>query len=247
MSAPRIAALVPTYDNPATIRGVVEELRRYVADVLVVDDGSASTGREACELLVKDGLARVIRHSVNSGKGAAVKSGLVELQRLGFSHAVQIDADRQHAIGDVPRFLAAAEAHPEALVLGHPEFDASAPRARLLARQLTCFWTRVETLGRVIVDPMCGYRVYPIERALAANARGNHMDFDPEIAVCIAWQGAPVVNLRTRVRYLRPEQGGVSHFRLWRDNARITWMHTRMVLALPKRLSAGSRPRRLEA
>jgi polyprenyl-phospho-N-acetylgalactosaminyl synthase len=247
MSALRIAALVPTYDNPATIRGVVEELRRYVADVLVVDDGSASPGREACQLIGKEGLALVIHHPENRGKGAAVKSGLVELQRLGFTHAVQIDADRQHAIGDMPRFLAAADAHPEALVLGQPEFDASAPRARLLARQLTCFWTRVETLGPVIVDPMCGYRVYPIARALAANARGDHMDFDPEIAVSIAWHGAPIVNLPTRVRYLRPEQGGVSHFRLWRDNARITWMHTRMVLALPKRMAGGARPKRIEA
>jgi hypothetical protein len=71
------------------------------------------------------------------------------------------------------------------------------------------------------------------------------MDFDPEIAVGIAWAGAPVLNLATRVRYLSEAQGGVSHFRLWRDNVLISWMHTRMVFALVFRLCFRARPRRL--
>jgi hypothetical protein len=54
------------------------------------------------------------------------------------------------------------------------------------------------------------------------------MDFDPEIAVRMVWGGCPVVNLPTRVRYLTPEQGGVSHFRMFRDNVRISWGHTRL-------------------
>ena len=81
--------------------------------------------------------------------------------------------------------------------------------------------------------------------ALRANARGNAMDFDPEIAVGIAWAGAPVLNLTTRVRYLSQEQGGVSHFRMWRDNVLISWMHTRMVLALLFRIFLRARPRRM--
>ena len=125
----------------------------------------------------------------------------------GYSHAFQVDADGQHAITDMPRFLAAAEAHPDALILGSPEFDESAPRARLIGRQITRFWTHVETLGPVIADAMCGFRVYPIERALNAAARGNAMDFDPEIAVKIAWGGTPVLNLLTRVRYVGKGRG----------------------------------------
>jgi hypothetical protein len=147
-----------------------------------------------------------------------------------------VDADGQHAIADMPRFLAAAEAHPDALVLGSPEFDESAPRARLIGRKITRFWTHVETLGPLIDDPMCGFRVYPIAKALTAEARGNAMDFDPEIAVRIAWGGTPVLNLLTRVRYIGAGEGGVSHFRLVRDNALISWMHTRLVLSLFGRL-----------
>lgn len=247
MTGFRIAALIPTYDNPGTIRAVVEAVRVYLPDVLVVDDGSGEQGRLACLELEREGLAQVVRRAHNGGKGAAVKTGLEQLRALGFSHAFQVDADGQHAIQDMPRFLAAAESHPEALILGTPEFDASAPRARVIGRQITCFWTHVETLGRVIRDPMCGFRVYPIDVALAAKARGNAMDFDPEIAVGIAWTGTPVLNLSTRVRYISREQGGVSHFRMLRDNVLISWMHTRMVLALLVRLVTRARPRRIRA
>jgi glycosyltransferase involved in cell wall biosynthesis len=232
----RIAALIPTYDNPRTIRTVVEEVRRYLKDVLIVDDGSAAEGQAVCEGLAAEGLAQVLRRSHNGGKGAAVKSGLTELKARGFTHAFQVDADGQHAIADMPRFLAAAESHPDALILGSPEFDKSAPRARLIGRKITRFWTHVETLGPLIDDAMCGFRVYPISRALEVAARGNAMDFDPEIAVRIAWSGTPVVNLVTRVRYLGQGDGGVSHFRLVRDNALISWMHTRLVLSLFGRL-----------
>lgn len=236
MSSFRIAALIPTYNNPTTLRAVVEDVRRYVAAVLVVDDGSDVEGREACDALARDGLASVVRRDRNGGKGAAVKTGLSELKQRGFTHAFQVDADGQHAIVDMPRFLAAAEAHPDALILGSPEFDKSAPRARLIGRQITRFWTHVETLGPLIDDAMCGFRVYPIEKALSAEARGNAMDFDPEIAVRIAWNGTPVLNLMTRVRYVGKGEGGVSHFRLVRDNALISWMHTRLMLSLFGRL-----------
>jgi glycosyltransferase involved in cell wall biosynthesis len=236
MSRFRIAALIPTYDNPETIRAVVRDVRAYLDTVLVVDDGSAAEGRAACRALADEGLAIVVHRAKNGGKGAAVKTGLSELKERGFSHAFQVDADGQHAVTDMPRFLAAAEAHPEALILGSPEFDQSAPRARLIGRQITRFWTHVETLGPVIDDAMCGFRVYPIERALSASARGNARDFDPEIAVKIAWNGAPVLNLLTRVRSVNEHEGRTSQFRLVRDNALISWMHTRLMLSLFRRL-----------
>ena len=243
----RIAGLIPTYDNPGTIAAVVDAVRAYLPDVLVVDDGSGEAGKRACEALVARKVAEVVRRAANGGKGAAVKSGLEALAQRGYTHAFQIDADGQHAIDDIPRFVDAARAHPEALVLGQPQFDASAPRGRLIGRQVTRFWTHFETLGPVIADPMCGFRVYPIEAALRAGARGNAMDFDPEIAVRIAWRGTPVLNLPTSVRYIARSEGGVSHFRMVRDNLLISWMHTRMVLALFFRLLVRPWPKRIGA
>jgi glycosyltransferase involved in cell wall biosynthesis len=225
----RPCVLVPTFDNPATVRAVVVAARRHVEQVVVVDDGSAEEGRRAVEALSREALAHAVFRPKNGGKGAAVKTGFVAARELGCSHAVQVDADGQHALEDLPRFVETARSNPGALVLGTPVFDASAPKSRLVGRRITQFWSRVETFGRVIADPMCGFRVYPLDAAIAAGARGNAMDFDPEIAVRMVWAGVRVINIPTRVRYVSAEEGGVSHFRMVQDNLLISWMHTRMV------------------
>ncbi|MCP5057311.1 MAG: glycosyltransferase family 2 protein [bacterium] len=229
MSAVRICALLPTFDNPRTVGRVVGEVRKRLEDVIVVDDGSGDEGREVVAALARDGLARVVRREANGGKGAAVKTGFLAARDQGFSHALQIDADGQHCTDDLPRFIAAATERPEALILGAPVFDETQPFGRAVGRRISQFWVNFETGGRVIEDPQCGFRVYPLEGALAAGARGNRMQFDQELPVRMIWQGVPVVNLPTRVRYLTREEGGVSHFQMFRDNLRISAMHTGLV------------------
>lgn len=228
-------AVIPTYDNPATVRAVVEAVRAHVADVVVVDDGSGAAGRAAVDAITSSGLAHLERHARNAGKGAAVKSGFTAAQRLGATHVLQVDADGQHDLGDVPRFLAEARAHPDALILGRPVFDATQPRSRAFARQLSIFWVSVETGGRAIADPQCGFRVYPLAAALAARARGDHMEFDLELPVRMVWAGTPVRNIPTRVRYLSADEGGVSHYDVLRDTARISWLHVRLALGAAAR------------
>jgi polyprenyl-phospho-N-acetylgalactosaminyl synthase len=247
VSAFRLCAIVPTFDNPRTVGAVVERLAPHVDQVLVVDDGSGAEGARAVASLGERGLAIVARLPRNSGKGAAVKEGLALARARGFTHALQVDADGQHELGDVPAFVEAARAAPEAVVLGQPVFDASAPRARLWARKLTVFWTHVETLGRVIADPMCGFRIYPLSAFDSVACAGDRMDFDIEVAVRLAWSGRRIINLPTRVRYVPADEGGVSHFRLLGDNLRISLMHTRLVFlmlaglfgGLPARLAEG--------
>ena len=226
----RPCAVIPTYDNPATVRAVVEKVRKHLSDVVVVDDGSGAAGRAAVDAIARDGLARVERRDQNGGKGAAVKTGFAAAQRLGATHVLQVDADGQHDLGDVPRFLAEARSHPEALILGRPVFDQTQPRSRAFMRQLSVFWVSVETGSRAIADPQCGFRVYPLAAAVAANARGDHMEFDLELPVRMVWAGIPVRNLPTRVRYLSSDEGGVSHFQVVRDTARISWLHVRLAL-----------------
>jgi glycosyltransferase involved in cell wall biosynthesis len=243
VTSPRFCAVVPTYENPLTIRAVVERIRARVPDVIVVDDGSGPAGREAVAALDRDGLARVVRRERNGGKGAAVRDGFRAAHGLGFTHAIQIDADGQHDLEDLPRFLEAAASDPGALVLGCPVFDASAPASRVRGRLISRFWTDLETGGRTIADPLCGYRVYPLDVAVRAGARADRMGFDAEIAVRMVWLGARVVNVPTRVRYLTAEQGGVSHFRMVRDNAEISWTHARLCTGALLRLATGRRLR----
>jgi len=222
--------LIPTYDNPATIRAVVEHARRYLPHVIVVDDGSGPEARAVCAALAEEGLCIVHHHAENAGKGAAVKSGFRLARELGFTHAVQVDGDGQHALERIPAFLALAERAPEALILGHPTYDHTLHKGRYAARLVTRFWNYIEVLGPKIGDSMCGFRVYPIDAALASNTRGDRMNFDIEIPVRMVWNGVRVLNEPVPVRYLSASEGGISHYQTFWDTARISWTHTKLVV-----------------
>ena len=225
----RVAALIPTYQNPRTIAGVVDAVRAHLPDVLVVDDGSGPEGRAACAALADR--ATVHHRAQNGGKGAAVRTGFELLRAAGFTHALQVDGDGQHDLSAVPAFLAAGREDSAALVVGYPEYDGTVPRSRLSARKITNFWVDLEVGKGVIRDAMIGLRLYPIGASLASGARGNRMEFDVEIAVRMARAGVPIRNLPVRVRYLTVEEGGVSHFRPFWDNVRMSWFHSRICTA----------------
>jgi glycosyltransferase involved in cell wall biosynthesis len=229
MPAFRPCVLIPTYDNPATIRGVVEQARRYLPEVFVIDDGSGPAARAVCAALAAEGLCQVHHRAHNGGKGAAVKTGFQLAYEQGFTHAVQVDGDGQHALERIPDFLALAESHPHALILGRPVYDETLHKGRYAARLVTRFWNYVEVLGPAIGDSMCGFRVYPLAAAIAAGARGDRMDFDIEIPVRMVWNGVTVLNEPVPVRYLTAEQGGVSHYQTFWDTVRISWTHTKLV------------------
>ncbi|MGB1277198.1 MAG: glycosyltransferase family 2 protein, partial [Nannocystaceae bacterium] len=207
---------------------VVARVRAFLPDVIVVDDGSDAPGRDAVAQLAQAGLVHAVHRAQNGGKGAAVKTGFATAAELGFTHVLQVDADGQHHLEDIPNFLDAALDHPNHLILGAPIYDETAPTSRLVGRKITLFWTHIETHGRVIHDPMCGFRIYPVAAVMQLGKLGERMDFDIEIAVRLVWLGVPVVNLPTKVRYLGSDEGGVSHFDMLWDNLRISWLHTRL-------------------
>lgn len=226
-------ALVPIYNHGSTIARTVRGLCAHGLPVLVVDDGSDPATRDVLDALARDepGMT-LLRLPRNQGKGRALATGLRAARAAGHSHALQIDADGQHDLADVPRFLAESRADPLALVCGCPLYDASVPRGRLYGRCVThvCVW--LETLSLAIRDSMCGYRLYPLEATCAELDRAPapaRMDFDTEIAVRLYWRGVPVRNLPTRVTY---PADGLSHFRMLRDNLRISAMHTRLLLGM---------------
>ncbi len=227
----RICCIIPCYNNVATIQRVARRARVDVADVFIVDDGSNPETAAEIAILEADEFHIVTREQ-NGGKGAAVKSGFRAAFAAGFTHAIQVDADGQHDLEQIAPFCAVSRKSPQSLILGHPIFDDSAPLGRRIGRNITLFWTHIETLGRKVVDPMCGFRVYPLSDAISADARGDRMDFDIEIAVKMVRDGVPVVNLPIKVRYLDASEGGLSNFRLFWDNVAISMIHTRLVFSM---------------
>ena len=135
--------------------------------------------------------------------------------------------------------MAASLAEPGALILGEPQFDASAPALRVQGRKLSNFWVNVETLWAGIHDSLFGFRVYPIgglRQVMESSRWMRRFDFDAEAAVRLCWSGCTPINLPAPVRYFTPDQGGVSHFRYGRDNVLLSWMHARLLAAFLVRL-----------
>lgn len=233
----RPCVLIPCYNHGAMIASVLSRLAPFGLPCLVVDDGSEAITRQELErLAAEQPQMTLIRLAQNAGKGAAVIRGLEACARAGYSHAVQVDADGQHAIEDIPKLLALAERHPDALISGQPIYDDSIPRSRLYGRWVTHVWVWIETLSLQLKDSMCGFRVYPVAPTLRLAAReplGKRMDFDTEVMVRLYWQGNTSVFLPTRVTY---PQDGLSHFDALKDNVRISLMHTRLFFGMLPRM-----------
>lgn len=235
-------SLITVYDHPDTVQDVVAGLESLGLPCLIVDDGSAEPTRKALgELQAAFPSVRIHTHESNRGRGGALKTGYRWAQSLGYTHALQLDADGQHDPTSAPAFLDAARKNPDALVLGDPIFDDSAPRSRLYGRWISRFWVWVETLSFDVHDPLCGMRCIPLAPTVELLDRetcGDFMDFDPELTVRLMWADVPVVNVPTHVRYF---EEGISHFHLFRDNARLSLRYARLffeMLARSPRLLA---------
>ncbi|MFQ2314401.1 glycosyltransferase family 2 protein [Aeromonas dhakensis] len=225
--------LIPCYNHAGPLAAVLARLAEFKLPCLLVDDGSEPVAAAALDALAaQHPWVSLLRHSHNQGKGGAVMTGLRRAHELGFSHALQVDADGQHDLTDLPALLAEARQHPAALVSGRPLYDDSVPKGRLYGRYITHVWVWIETLSFAIKDSMCGFRVYPLASTCALLERvalGRRMDFDTEVMVHLHWAGVPMRFVPTRVIY---PVDGRSHFRLFRDNLDISWMHTRLVCRL---------------
>ncbi|MFS8978033.1 glycosyltransferase family 2 protein [Cupriavidus necator] len=234
----RPVVLVPVYNHERAIGAMVDAILMHPVPCLLVDDGSnAECAAVLRDLAARpDGRVTLVRLDQNQGKGGAVMAGFEAAWRAGYTHALQIDADGQHDAGCIPAFLDMAQRNPTAMVCGNPVYDASVPRARLIGRYLTHVWVWVHTLSFAVRDSMCGLRVYPLADVvpLTRAARiGPRMEFDIEILVRLVWRGVRIINIPTPVTY---PSDGVSHFRVWRDNLRISWMHTRLFFGMLWRL-----------
>ena len=234
--------LIPSYNSGAKVCETVAQARAQWTPVWVVVDGSTDgTAALLQDMAARDDGLRVLLLPQNQGKGAAVLHGLEQAAQQGFTHALCMDSDGQHPAQLIPDFMRRSQASPQAMVLGVPVFDASAPALRVKGRKVSNWWANLETLWAGIGDSLYGFRVYPIDplRSVMRSQRWmRRFDFDPEAAVRLCWSGVPPVNLPAPVKYLLAHEGGVSHFNYRRDNLLLTWMHIRLMFGFVFRLPA---------
>jgi glycosyltransferase involved in cell wall biosynthesis len=243
--------LIPSYNTGPILVGTVTAALELKTPVWVIFDGSTDGSPKSIRHLENPANPnfRIISLPVNSGKGSAVLHGLREAIEAGFTHVLTMDADGQHPAGMVREFFEISATHPEAAVFGRPVFDESAPALRVNGRKISNFWANLETLGWGVDDSLFGMRLYPARELLAtleSTPFARRFDFDPEVAVRLAWRGVPIINLPTPVRYPSKDEGGISQFRYVRDNTLLTWMHLRLflgfLLRLPRLVARGHNP-----
>jgi len=230
--------IIPVYNHEHAIVHVISRIKEYGIPCLLVNDGSSTACSEVLEDCARQESSwlTLLNRAENGGKGAAVIDGFNAAKRLGYTHALQIDADGQHNIDDIPRFLEAGRPNPNAMILGKPVFDESIPKHRLYGRYLTTLCIMINTLSFAIADGMCGFRLYPltaVDKLISTTQIGQRMNYDIDIVVRLYWQGVEAINIPTAVHY---PYDGVSHFRLWRDNVMILKTHARLFLGMLVRI-----------
>jgi len=251
MPAVRPLILIPSYNTGRILRETITEALTSPCPVWVVIDGSTDGSPETLRDFESPANPdfRIISLEKNVGKGAALLHALKQAVSGGFTHVLTMDSDGQHPASQIPEFLKLCAAHPEAAVFGKPVFDSSAPALRVNGRKISNFWANLETLGWGIGDSLFGMRLYPAAGLLAVMESTRHarrFDFEPEVAVRLAWRGVPIIKLPTAVRYPSKGEGGISQFRYFRDNRLLIWMHFRLfcgfLVRLPALLVRGRNP-----
>lgn len=224
--------LIPCFNHADALASVASRIADLSIPVIIIDDGSTQTQSDKIRTICANNNYTYIHQTPNAGKGAAMITGFRAAHDMGFSHALQIDADGQHDISDIPKFLSTAHQHPTALITGAPIYDSSAPKSRLIGRKITDFWVAIETLNRHMPDSMCGFRVYPLSATskILRTLKFKRMGFDIEILVKLFRTGTPIIPISTKVIY---PPCGISHFRVWRDNFYISLLHTYLFITIP--------------
>jgi len=221
--------VVPVYRHGETAGPLAEKLAATGLPVILVDDGNDGQTKEIlAEWQKKIPSVVLVSLKKNIGKGGAVAKGFEKAAELALTHVFQIDADGQHDTAMVGFFLEESAKNPDKVICGFPLFDSNAPKSRVAGRKFSNFWAAVVTLSKELKDVLCGFRVYPLDAALTITRdpfMDRRMGFDAEILVRLYWKKVFPVFHPIKVSY---PSGGVSNFRVFQDNLRISWMFTRL-------------------
>jgi len=222
----KACVIIPTYNNAATLAGVIEEVARYSEHIIVVNDGSSDN---TLDIVQHYSTVHFISYPKNAGKGWALRKAFAWASAKGYLYAITIDSDGQHFAKDIPAFMNKLEMHPNAIIIGARNMgQASVPGGSSFGNKFSNFWFKVET-GITSPDTQSGYRLYPLEPLKKMRFITRKYEFEIEVLVRAAWNGVDVVSVPVSV-YYAPAAERVSHFRPFKDFFRISVLNTILVL-----------------
>jgi len=222
----KICVIVPTYNNAKTIAEVIQGIRKYTGNIIVVNDGSTD---DTLQLLKSFEGIEIVSYTKNEGKGFAIRSGFKTALKKGFDYAITIDSDGQHFPDDLPVFIEKLKTNPDALLVGSRNIETEGmPSKNTFANKFSNFWFWAET-GLRLPDTQSGFRLYPVKYYKKTHFFTKKYEFEIEVLVRSAWSGIDILPVPIRV-YYPPEEERVTHFRPLPDFGRISILNTVLVL-----------------
>lgn len=224
MSTKNVIAIVPTYNNPKTIKNVARDIVEHGYKLIIADDGSDIPVESLFSENEKEDIT-FVRHSVNIGKGEAIVSAVKKAKELGYSHVVSLDGDGQHLASQIKYLIDAIDAN--AIIIGARNFDiANIPNGSKFGRWFSNFWACWDT-GYTITDSLSGFRIYPIS-ILDLEIKTSRFDWEMEVIVRHADAGNAIKEVIIECYYPSAEER-VSHFRKFQDTMAIVWVHIQIL------------------
>jgi glycosyltransferase involved in cell wall biosynthesis len=226
VDAVRTCVIIPTYNNAATIAGLIRDVAQYTSQIIVVNDGSTD---DTTEILRSFPSVQCISYPKNRGKGWALRKAFKYAVEKGYKYAITIDSDGQHFAKDLPSFINKIDELPNAIIIGARNMgQASVPGSSSFGNRFSNFWFKVET-GISSPDTQSGYRLYPLEPLKNMRFITRKYEFEIEVLVRAAWKGIKVGSVPVTV-YYAPKEERISHFRPFKDFFRISILNTVLVL-----------------
>jgi glycosyltransferase involved in cell wall biosynthesis len=213
----RFALIIPALSAERTLPRVIEDARRQLEPVIVIDDGS----RDATGAVARAAGATVLRHELNRGKGAALKTGFAWAMANGFDGAITLDADGQHLASEIPKFLRERERTEADLIIGGRShlFGEMLPRRRMANRfSAACISFAA---GVRVTDSQSGFRLYSSKLIREVELRTDGFDMESEVIVRAGRRGFAIVTIPIELGFV--DGIATSHYKPLKDTLRIAW------------------------
>ncbi|HEY1719064.1 MAG TPA: glycosyltransferase family 2 protein [Verrucomicrobiae bacterium] len=189
------AAVIPCFNEAAHIGAVVAGVKKFLPNVIVIDDGSADMTAE----LAENSGAKILLLEKNSGKGAALRSGWEFARELDFNWVLMLDGDGQHAAEDIPKFFDRAERSGVKFVVGN-RMENSEGMPWLRRKVNSWMSRRISNLtGAELPDSQCGFRLAHLETLLSLPLTADHFEIESEMlaAFCAAGRKIEFIPIQT--------------------------------------------------
>jgi glycosyltransferase involved in cell wall biosynthesis len=218
--------IIPTYNNAATLAKVIEDVKLYTSNIIIINDGSTDNTKSILEGYPH---LKVLHLPVNCGKGYALRKAFIFSHQEGYRHGITIDSDGQHLASDLPVFLEKIKEEPDAIIIGARNMQQeNVPGKSSFGNKFSNFWFRFET-GIKLPDTQSGYRAYPIHLLYKKRYFTRKYEFEIEVIVRAAWKNIKVISVPIQV-YYAPDSERISHFRPFIDFTRVSILNTVLVI-----------------